>query len=73
MTRTELPITAKETSDGFFFFFFFKEGEEIPRHHHSGFCPQWNLLLSPASQWPNKNNPSFINSFSCPFNVKDWE
>lgn len=30
MTRTELPITAKETSDGFFFFFFFKEGEEIP-------------------------------------------
>lgn len=27
--------------------------------------------LSPSSQCSNKNNPSFINSFSCPFNEND--
>ncbi|KFQ94175.1 Homeobox protein DBX1 [Nipponia nippon] len=28
-------------------------------------------FLSPACEWPNKNNLSFINSFSCPFNEND--
>lgn len=43
MTRTELPITAKETSDGFFFFFFLKRAKKFPvvtiqAFAHNGIC-----------------------------------
>lgn len=45
MARTELPITAKETSDGFFFFFFFflKGAKKLPvatiqAFAHNGIC-----------------------------------
>lgn len=47
MTRTELPVTAKETSDGFFFFFFLKKkgggAKKLPvatiqAFAHNGIC-----------------------------------